>query len=172
MTAEADQTAARAAAAAGVAVRELSSIDELAAVVGLFDEVWVPQGRNSLIHLNVLRALVQSGNYAGGALGELLGACVGFFGPPSHAELHSHITGVPPAGAGRSVGLALKLHQRAWALRRGADVIAWTFDPTDITEPFLLSDGHLDVPTGPRLGVTPIAAELAEVTTWTDWIAA
>ena len=34
-----------------------------------------------------------------------------------------------PAGLGRSVGFALKLHQRAWALRRGADVIAWTHDP-------------------------------------------
>jgi predicted GNAT superfamily acetyltransferase len=128
VTAEAD-----AAAAAGVAVRELSSIDELAAVIGLFDGIWVPRDRNSLIHLNLLRALATSGNYAGGAFdlrsGELLGACVGFFGPPSHAELHSHITGVAPAGFGRSVGLALKLHQRAWALRRGADAIAWTYDP-------------------------------------------
>jgi predicted GNAT superfamily acetyltransferase len=54
---------------------------------------------------------------------------VGFFGPPSHAELHSHIAGVLPAGLGRSVGFALKLHQRAWALRRRVAVIAWTFDP-------------------------------------------
>jgi O-succinylbenzoate synthase len=43
---------------------------------------------------------------------------------------------------------------------------------TDITEPFVLSDGHLDVPTGPGLGVTPIASELAPVTTWTEWIGA
>ena len=43
---------------------------------------------------------------------------------------------------------------------------------TDITEPFVLSDGHLDVPTGPGLGVTPIAAELTAVTTWTEWIGA
>jgi O-succinylbenzoate synthase len=43
---------------------------------------------------------------------------------------------------------------------------------TDITEPFVLSDGHLDVPTGPGLGVTPIASELAAVTTWTEWIGA
>ena len=26
----------------------------------------------------------------------------------------------------------------------------------DITEPFVLRDGHLDVPTGPGLGVTPL----------------
>jgi o-succinylbenzoate synthase len=43
---------------------------------------------------------------------------------------------------------------------------------TDITEPFVLSDGHLDVPTGPGLGVTPIASELTAVTTWTEWIGA
>ena len=34
-----------------------------------------------------------------------------------------------PAGLGRSVGFALKVHQRAWCLRRGVRVIAWTYDP-------------------------------------------
>src|SRR6202034_183120 len=43
---------------------------------------------------------------------------------------------------------------------------------TDITEPFVLTDGHLDVPTGPGLGVTPIASALTAVTTWTEWIGA
>jgi O-succinylbenzoate synthase len=42
---------------------------------------------------------------------------------------------------------------------------------TDITEPFVLSaDGHLDVPAGPGLGVTPLPGELAAVTTWTEWV--
>ena len=59
----------------------------------------------------------------------MLGACIGFFGPPAHAELHSHIAGVRPAGLGRSVGFALKVHQRAWCLRRDVRVIAWTYDP-------------------------------------------
>jgi predicted GNAT superfamily acetyltransferase len=30
---------------------------------------------------------------------------------------------------GRAVGFALKLHQRAWAMDRGVDRIAWTYDP-------------------------------------------
>ena len=34
-----------------------------------------------------------------------------------------------PAAAGRSIGFALKLHQRSWALLRGVSEIAWTFDP-------------------------------------------
>ncbi|MEV0143341.1 MULTISPECIES: o-succinylbenzoate synthase [unclassified Nonomuraea] len=41
---------------------------------------------------------------------------------------------------------------------------------TDVTEPFELSDGHLDVPTGPGLGVDPIPSILDEVTTSTEWI--
>ncbi|GAA0951136.1 o-succinylbenzoate synthase [Nonomuraea longicatena] len=41
---------------------------------------------------------------------------------------------------------------------------------TDITEPFELRDGHLDVPAGPGLGVEPVPAVLDEVTTATEWI--
>ncbi|HEY2700180.1 MAG TPA: o-succinylbenzoate synthase [Pseudonocardiaceae bacterium] len=42
---------------------------------------------------------------------------------------------------------------------------------TDITEPFVLADGHLDVPTGPGLGVVPVPDQLDAVTTATEWIA-
>ncbi|MER5324907.1 o-succinylbenzoate synthase [Streptosporangium roseum] len=41
---------------------------------------------------------------------------------------------------------------------------------TDITTPFELSDGHLDVPTGPGIGVDPVPGILDEVTTSTEWI--
>ncbi|MET7334553.1 o-succinylbenzoate synthase [Nonomuraea sp. NPDC005650] len=41
---------------------------------------------------------------------------------------------------------------------------------TDLTEPFELADGHLEVPTGPGLGVAPIPEVLDEVTTSTEWI--
>jgi o-succinylbenzoate synthase len=42
---------------------------------------------------------------------------------------------------------------------------------TDITEPFVLDDGHLPVPVGPGLGVVPLADQLDEVTTSTEWLA-
>jgi predicted GNAT superfamily acetyltransferase len=133
LIAEADEAAARAAEAAGVVVRELDALAELDAMITLFDEVWVPEDGNSSIRLDTLRAMTKAGNYASGAYdlvsGKLLGACVGFFGPPAHAELHSHIAGVRAAGLGRSVGFALKLHQRAWSLHRGVRLIAWTYDP-------------------------------------------
>ncbi|NEB81087.1 o-succinylbenzoate synthase [Streptomyces sp. SID14478] len=41
---------------------------------------------------------------------------------------------------------------------------------TDLTEPFVLADGHLPVPTGPGLGVTPLPDALDEVTVRTEWI--
>jgi predicted GNAT superfamily acetyltransferase len=131
--ADADEAAARAAKAAGVTVRSLDSLADLEAAVAVFDEIWEPDSGNSSIRLDLLRAMTKAGNYASGAFdvasGELLGACVGFFGPPAHAELHSHIAGVLPAGLRRSVGFALKVHQRWWALRHDVRVIAWTYDP-------------------------------------------
>ena len=42
---------------------------------------------------------------------------------------------------------------------------------TDITEPFVLVDGHLPVPDGPGLGVQPLTDRLDAVTTTTEWIA-
>jgi predicted GNAT superfamily acetyltransferase len=131
--ADADEAAARAAKDARVVVRELESLAELEAMIALFDEIWEPDAGNPSVRLDLLRAMTKAGNYASGAYdvasGALLGACVGFFGPPSHAELHSHIAGVRAAGLGRSVGFALKVHQRAWCLRRDVRVIAWTYDP-------------------------------------------
>ncbi|GAA1697377.1 o-succinylbenzoate synthase [Fodinicola feengrottensis] len=41
---------------------------------------------------------------------------------------------------------------------------------TDITEPFVLEDGHVRVPTGAGLGVTVDSAELSARTTATEWI--
>jgi predicted GNAT superfamily acetyltransferase len=79
----------------------------------------------------LLRALTKAGNYAVGAFDgtDLVGACVGFFGPPRQRTMHSHIAGVAAATAGRSVGFAMKVHQRAWAMRHGITAIGWTFDP-------------------------------------------
>ncbi len=41
---------------------------------------------------------------------------------------------------------------------------------TDITEPFVLRHGHLQVPTGAGIGVEPLPDELDAVTTWTQWL--
>lgn len=129
----AEEAARRAADAARVSIRELDSIEDLEAAVAVFDEIWHPEPGTQPISAELMRALRKAGNYITGAYdtdgGQLVGACVGFFGPPSHASLHSHIAGVSAAGLGRSVGFALKVHQRAWALRHDVTEIAWTYDP-------------------------------------------
>jgi O-succinylbenzoate synthase len=40
----------------------------------------------------------------------------------------------------------------------------------DITPPFVLDAGHLDVPTVPGIGVTPLPDQLKAVTTATEWV--
>lgn len=45
--------------------------------------------------------------------------------------LHSHMTAVLPEFRDRGVGRRLKLYQRQDALKRGIDLIEWTFDPLE-----------------------------------------
>ncbi|WNV85747.1 GNAT family N-acetyltransferase [Umezawaea sp. Da 62-37] len=122
--------AAAAARAAGVSVRDLAHLDELNQVVGLFATIW-GRAANPPVTIELLRAFTKAGNYVAGAFEDdrLVGACVGFVHAPAGDALHSHIAGVSASAAGRSVGFALKLHQRAWALERDLSEIAWTFDP-------------------------------------------
>ena len=119
-----------AALAAGVSVREVTDLAELADVVALYATIW-GRSENPPVTLELLRAFTKAGNYVGGAFegDRLVGACVGFFHAPAEDALHSHIAGVAPGLNGRHVGFALKLHQRAWAMLRGVSEIAWTFDP-------------------------------------------
>lgn len=124
------EAADAAALGAGVAVREVADLDDLEDVVRLYAAIW-GRDANPPVSIELLRAFTKAGNYVGGAFDgdRLVGACVGFFGAPAEDSLHSHIAGVSSSALGRSVGFALKLHQRSWALLRGVSEIAWTFDP-------------------------------------------
>lgn len=125
------EAAEAAAWTAGLRIREVGSLAELDAVYRLYDEIWRPDPKNPPVTSELLRALSKAGNYVAGAFDgeQLVGACVGFFGTPAEARLHSHITGVSDAARGRRVGYALKVHQRAWSMLRGVSVVEWTFDP-------------------------------------------
>ncbi|MFD8570342.1 GNAT family N-acetyltransferase [Streptomyces sp. NPDC059639] len=132
--ADALAAAREAARAAGCEVRSISTLADLDAACRLFEGIWKPDGTNSLATTELLRAMDKAGSYVAAAFdtehdGELVGACIGFFGPPPDGALHSHIAGVSARMRGRSVGFALKAHQRAWALRRGTTHVSWTFDP-------------------------------------------
>ena len=150
--ADADEAAARAAEAAGVVVRELETLDELdAAIAAVRRDLGRRGAATPPLRPDMLRAMTKAGNYASGAYdaasGELLGACIGFFGPPRRAELHSHIAGSCPAGLGRAVGFALKVHQRAWCLRRDVRVDRLDLRPADQAER-VLQPGQAGRPPG------------------------
>jgi predicted GNAT superfamily acetyltransferase len=127
---EAVSSAQAAADSVGVVVRELSAVDQLNQTVSLLSDIWGRAG-SPPVTPELLRAFSKAGNYIAGAYdGErLVGATIGFHSTPERHSLHSHIAGVAPGLIGRSVGFAMKLHQRAWALERGIDIIEWTFDP-------------------------------------------
>ncbi|MEV0680602.1 GNAT family N-acetyltransferase [Actinosynnema sp. NPDC050436] len=120
-----------AAARSGIVIRELHDGDDIAEVDRLFWDIWRPSPSNVPITNELMRVLAHSGNYVVGAFvgDRMVGATVGFLAAPAGRTLHSHVTGVRSEMRGRSVGFALKLHQRAWALDRGLDTITWTFDP-------------------------------------------
>jgi predicted GNAT superfamily acetyltransferase len=123
---------ADAAASAGVTVRTLDSLEDLARVDALFAAIWGSTGQQVAMPVNLLRALTHSGSYVAGAWrGEqLVGAAVAFLGERhGEAELHSHVAGVDRGLQGSGVGFALKLHQRAWAAARGIGRVEWTYDP-------------------------------------------
>ncbi len=126
---EAVEAAAR---AAGVSVRTLETLEELGRVDALFAAIWGSAGQQVAMPVNLLRALIHSGNYVSGAWrdGELVGAAVAFLGRRDGvSELHSHVAGVARSEQGSGVGYAIKLHQRAWAGRRGLARVVWTYDP-------------------------------------------
>ncbi|MEV5570005.1 GNAT family N-acetyltransferase [Spirillospora sp. NPDC052269] len=113
----------------GPVVRELRELAEFDAVVRLVNEIWGVNADGDPVSAEMMRALSHAGNYVAGAYqdGRLVGASVAFFAAPVGTSLHSHLTGA--SGIGRGVGLALKLHQRDWALARGLTRITWTYDP-------------------------------------------
>jgi predicted GNAT superfamily acetyltransferase len=117
---------------AGVAVRSLTDPADTHEADRLLGTIWATAGPGSPVSAHLMRALAHSGNYVSGAWvdRELVGASVAFVALQGGSiSLHSHVTGVTRRLQGSGVGLALKLHQRAWALERGMEEIGWSFDP-------------------------------------------
>jgi predicted GNAT superfamily acetyltransferase len=127
----AQEAAAAAIHRAGIEVRTVDDLGELALASELWQTIWKRDGE-APVSRDLLRALSHAGNYLAGAFrdGSLIGALLGFYsGHDRPDQMHSHILGVDPEARARGVGFALKMHQRAWALERGLERITWTFDP-------------------------------------------
>jgi predicted GNAT superfamily acetyltransferase len=118
-----------AAAAAGVRIEPVAEPRRLRAVADLFAQVWSTSPGHDPLASDVLRAIA----HAGGAVhvaykgSRAVGAAVAIFGPPRSGMVYSLIAATRRSD--RGVGLAVKQHQRAWALGHGAHSMVWTFDP-------------------------------------------
>jgi len=138
---------------AGATIRELVDVGDLTDAARLLDEVWGMTDGASVVPVGLLRAWAFTGNYVTAAYldGQLVGVSAGFLGRDHGLDgpvLHSHVTGVSARARGRQVGLALKLHQRAWAAERGIERITWTFDPV------IRRNAHFNLH---KLGADPVA---------------
>ena len=142
-TDDAWRAAERAQDAAGVRIRTLDDPNDQAIAVRIFDEVWPPETGATHVKSNLLRAMIHSGGYVAAAFdGDVaVGAALALVGRHGvgdgpaddesswHTHLHSHMAGVLGDYRNRSIGTAIKLHQRAWALSQAIDTIVWSFDP-------------------------------------------
>ena len=94
--------------------------------------IWEVEPGTGFMDVAIVRALAHAGNYAFLAVqdGETIGATLGFVGlDDGKPVLHSHVTGVRTDLQHRSIGYAVKMHQRDWALARGIETVFWTYDP-------------------------------------------
>ncbi len=114
-----------------ITIRELKTMPELNATVDLQKAVWGMHDVEAASP-HTLKAVVSSGGAVIGAEldGRLVGFCFGFGALRNDVIwLWSHMAGVHPQLQGRGIGYRLKLAQRAWALKQGYRLMAWTFDP-------------------------------------------
>ena len=117
-----------AAARAGIAFREMTTVEDADLINEVIEVTWGGQ------HLDreVVRALAVSGNVpiAAEVDGTVVGFVLGWAGVDRDGlHVHSHMLAARPDRRHAGVGTALKLAQRAQALGAGIHVMRWTFDP-------------------------------------------
>jgi predicted GNAT superfamily acetyltransferase len=118
-----------------IAIRNCSSLDDFRQCVAVQKAVWGFEDADLVplrlfvvaqkIEGQILGAFKHSGHMAGFALA--VPALKG-----SKVYLHSHMVGVLSEFQGQGIGRRLKLEQRRKALKRGINLIEWTFDPLEL----------------------------------------
>lgn len=130
-------------AARAVQIRPCSRLEEYEGCVRVQRRVW---GEELAVPVTMIVAVQHAGGQVLGAFDEeqLVGCVVAFpgihqvparSGSAQRVEaifLHSHIAAVLPEFRDRGIGRSLKLFQRQDALKRGVDLIEWTFDPLEL----------------------------------------
>lgn len=128
-------------ATAQITIRKCSTINEFKACVALQKEVWNFDDAD-LIPLRMFVVSQKIGGQIIGAFdgGELVGFAFSIPGTRGgHSYLHSHMLAVRDSYRNYGLGRRLKLAQRDDALKRGFDLLEWTFDPLEI------KNAHLNV---------------------------
>jgi predicted GNAT superfamily acetyltransferase len=122
-----------------IEVRPLTEREDLKTVVRLQREIWGFEDVD-LIPLRLFVVATKIGGQVFGAFDgqRMIGFCIAIPGLKAGGRtyLHSHMLGVLPEYRNSGVGRTLKLTQRDDALRRGIDLIEWTFDPLEIKNAF------------------------------------
>lgn len=130
---DATRLAEETARSAGVTMELVGDEATAREMTGMLGRVWNQETGSEPLPPELAWALAHAGNYvalARDSAGRAVSGAVGFRGSDEHgAFLHSHIVGVLGSHQGSGVGLAVKQHQRAWALTAGLDRMTWTFDP-------------------------------------------
>jgi len=121
-------------------LRDLTTLDDFAAVVALEKRIWGLTDGDDVTPLPLLAATVKRGAILVGAFDPDTGgagsngALVGFvYSLPAVHDRRlsqwSHMLGVVPEWRRRGLARALKLAQRDRAIALGVDLVEWTFDP-------------------------------------------
>lgn len=126
-----------------IQIRHCSRLEEFESCVRVQQRVW---GDELAVPVTMIIAVQHAGGQVIGAFDneQLVGCVVAFAGThqlPARSGsaqrvdsifLHSHIAVVLPELRDHGIGRSLKLFQRQDALKRGIDLIEWTFDPLEL----------------------------------------
>jgi predicted GNAT superfamily acetyltransferase len=122
-----------------IEVHPLSEREDLKTVVKLQRQIWGFED----VDLLPLRLFVVASKIGGQVFGafdgpQMIGFCIAIPGLKAGGKtyLHSHMLGVIQDYRNAGVGRTLKMVQRDDAMRRGIDLIEWTFDPLEIKNAF------------------------------------
>ena len=114
-----------------VAIRDLTSFDDLKQVEAVEREVWGVDERDT-VPLTLAIAIKEAGGIWLGAFdgAQLVGFAFGFLGrEEGRLAVHSHQLAVRARYRDTNLGYRLKLAQRDRALAMGIEQMTWTFDP-------------------------------------------
>jgi predicted GNAT superfamily acetyltransferase len=122
-----------------IRIEALTGLKQFDLCVALQDEVWGYDLTAMMSQKVFLLAAHIGGQVLGAFEGDVLvGYAMSLPGVrDGRAYLHSHHLAVLAAWRDRGVGLRLKLAQREEALRRGIELMEWTFDPLEIKNAYI-----------------------------------